>query len=185
MRRAQRLRGTPDRGWRALRSTGLPVLTDALDSSLALAASMDSRGFARSSTGHRDRRTGPLLAFSLVALAVGGYGLLAGGSQWHGGLLVVVGVAAGAAGTVVAGRGVRHTRYRPDRWGRAEARVVVAGVLAAAVLLLAPVVAREAAGTPAVPLLAFLVAALPALAPTAVAAPREHRPSGLAVGTTR
>jgi energy-coupling factor transport system permease protein len=163
VRRAQRLRGTPERGWRGLASTALPVLTDALDRSLALAASMDVRGFARTTTGHRDRRVGPLLAVSLVALAVGGYGLLADVTPWRAVALVTLGTAAGAAGVVVAGRGVRSTRYRPDRWRRAELRVAGAGAGAAAVLLLVPALLGDAARSPLVPLLAFLTAALPAL----------------------
>lgn len=164
VRRAQRLRGTPERGWRAVRATAVPVLTDALDRSLALAASMDTRGFARSTAGRHDRRTGPLLAFALVALAVGGYGLLADGSGWRGPLLVGVGVAAAAAGAVLAGRHVRHTRYRPDHWGRTEVRVAGAGLLAAAVLLAGPGLV-PATGAALVPLVAFVLAALPAAPP--------------------
>lgn len=167
VRRAQRLRGTPERGWRAVRSTALPVLTDALDRSIALAASMDTRGFARSGAGRRDRRTGPLLSVALVALALGAYGLLGGGPGWRGALLVGVGAAAGAAGAVLAGRQVRHTRYRPDTWGAPELRTVVAGVLAAAILLTGPAVADGIVRTGLVPFAAFVVAALPALLPAA------------------
>ncbi len=185
VRRAQRLRGTPERGWRALRATAMPVLTDALDRSLALAASMDCRGFARASAGHRDRRTGPLLAVALVALAVGGYGLLTDGSGWRGVLLVTVGAAAGAAGVVAAGRGARTSRYRPDRWGSAETRVAGAGVVAATVLLLAPSVLGNVAGAPAGPLVAFLVAALPALSMAPRVTVGDRRPGPLLVGATR
>jgi len=162
VRRAQRLRGTPERGWRALRATGMPVFTDALDRSLALAASMDTRGFARSRAGVRDRRTGPLLAFALVALAVGGYGVLADGSGWRGGGLLAVGGVAGLSGVLVAGRGVRHTRYRPERWSRAESGAALSGALAAAVVLVGPGLAPGAA-TGVTVLLAFLLAAAPAL----------------------
>ncbi|GEN78932.1 CbiQ family ECF transporter T component [Actinotalea fermentans] len=168
VRRAQRLRGTPERGWRALRATGLPVFTDALDRSLALAASMDTRGFARSGPDGPDRRTGPLLAFALVALGLGGYGLLADDSGWRGALLVGVGAAAGFAGVVVAGRRVQHTRYRPERWGPAETGVALAGALTAVVVLLAPRFAPAAGtsgpGTAAVAVVAFLLAVAPVLA---------------------
>lgn len=178
VRRAQRLRGTPERGWRAVRATALPVLTDALDRSIALAASMDTRGFARSDTGRRDRRTGPLLALALVALALGAYGLLGGGPAWRGALLVGVGVAAGTAGGLLAGRQVRHTRYRPDRWGAAETRTAAAGVAAAAVLLVGPSVADGAARSVVVPAAAGFLAAVPALFPT-VARRREPTPPAL------
>ena len=165
VRRAQRLRGTPERGWRAIRATALPVLTDALDRSIALAASMDTRGFARTSAGRRDRRSWPLLALSLVALGLGAYGLLAGGSGWRGAVLLGLGAATGAAGAALAGRDARHTRYRPDAWGVAEARTVAAGVLGAAMLVAGPSLADGAARSVVVPLGAFVLAALPALLP--------------------
>lgn len=175
VRRAQRLRGTPERGWRAVRATALPVLTDALDRSIALAASMDARGFARTETGRPDRRSGPLLGLALVALALGAYGLLADGSGWRGAALLGLGAATGAAGAVLAGRHVRHTRYRPDSWGTAEARTISAGALAAALLLAAPSLAGGVGRSVAVPLGAFLLAGLPALFPASDAR-RGSRP---------
>ena len=51
VRRARRLRGSGRRGLRALRAVVIPVLHDALDRSLRLAAAMDSRGYGR--TGGR------------------------------------------------------------------------------------------------------------------------------------
>ena len=60
--RARRLRGDPGRGVGALRRVVVPVLEDALERSLALAASMDARGYGRAgaiSPGQR-RRTGTL-----------------------------------------------------------------------------------------------------------------------------
>lgn len=137
VRRAQRLRGAPPQGWRAVRATALPVLTDALDRSLALAASMDSRGYARATTPGGDRRVAGLLAASLVALGLGAYGLLGGGPAWQGLVLLGVGGAAAVAAGVLAGRRVHRTRYRPDPWGPAETRVAVAG-LGATLALLAP-----------------------------------------------
>jgi hypothetical protein len=47
IRAARRLRGRPDRGVRSLVSVGMPVLEEALERSLALAAAMDSRGYGR------------------------------------------------------------------------------------------------------------------------------------------
>jgi len=55
VRRARRLRGGDGRGIRALRAILLPVLADALDRSLALAAAMDSRGYARTGTASQTR----------------------------------------------------------------------------------------------------------------------------------
>ena len=177
VRRAQRLRGAPERGWRAVRATAMPVLTDALDRSVALAASMDTRGFART-RGERDRRTGPLLALALVALALGAYGLLAGGPGWHGAVLLGLGTATGVAGAVLAGRQVGHTRYRPDPWGWAEWRTTAAGVLAATVLLAGSSPADGVARSVAVPVAAFVLAALPAVGPTRLTTSGPHRRRG-------
>lgn len=163
VRRAQRLRGGPERGWRSLRATAMPVFTDALDRSLALAASMDVRGFARTARAGHDRRTGFLLATALVALGVGGYGLLAGKADLRGlGLLVLGGVAAGFA-MVRAGRRVRRTRYRPDRWRAAETRVAALGALAAGVVLTAGQAGQAGHGASAmVAAVVFLLAVAPA-----------------------
>lgn len=160
VRRAQRLRGTPERGWRAVRATAMPVFTDALDRSLALAASMDVRGFARTEGG-RDRRTGPLLGLALVALTLGGYGVLAGENGAGAVGALAVGIAAATTAVVLAGRRVRRTRYRPDRWGGAESRVAACGVLAATVVIAGAPVHGDRATL--VALATFLVAAAPAL----------------------
>jgi len=160
VRRAQRLRGRPERGWRAVRATAMPVFTDALDRSLALAASMDARGFARS-TGPRDRLTGPVLAGALVALALGAYGLLAGPAGVGSVVALLAGTAAATAALVLAGRRVHRTRYRPDRWGGPETRVAASGALAAVLALLGPRLGDERAGL--VALLVLAAAAAPAL----------------------
>jgi energy-coupling factor transport system permease protein len=163
VRRAQRLRGQQTRGPGALVATALPVLTDALDRSLALAASMDSRGYARALPGHSDRRVTGLLLLSLVAAALGTYGLLDGTSPaWLGVPVLVVGAAAGTAGSVLAGRRVRRSRYRPDRWGVAETVVAGCGALAAA-LLVAVTATDPAALDPSLSPLAW-----PALPPVAI-----------------
>jgi energy-coupling factor transport system permease protein len=52
VREAQRLRGIEVRGWRALPALALPVLETGMESALALAESMDSRGHGR---GRRSR----------------------------------------------------------------------------------------------------------------------------------
>jgi energy-coupling factor transport system permease protein len=164
VRRAQRLRGAVPRGLRSLRTTALPVLTDALDRSLALAASMDSRGYARTLPGRSDRRVSALLLVALVAAAVGAYGLLAGQSIAPAVAVLAVGTAAATGASVLAGRQVRRSRYRPDPWGRTETAVAAAGVGAAS-LLLAPAMVG---GVPVLALAGALVAALPAVAGPAV-----------------
>src|SRR6185312_9824141 len=78
VRRARRLRGGAGRGVRVLRAIMLPVLADALDRSLTLAAAMDSRGYARAGTTPRPIRlaTGALVVAGLLGVCVGAYGLL-------------------------------------------------------------------------------------------------------------
>ena len=78
VRRARRLRGEPGRGTRGLRSLVVPVLEDALERSLKLAASMDARGYGRSGTATPGQRrlTGTLLVGGLVGLCVGTYAFL-------------------------------------------------------------------------------------------------------------
>src|SRR5699024_11425216 len=60
----------------ALGAIALPVLQDALDRSLALAAAMDSRGYGRrAAVGESQRRTTVVLLIGgLCALCVGVYG---------------------------------------------------------------------------------------------------------------
>ncbi|MCU1431237.1 MAG: energy-coupling factor transporter transrane protein EcfT [Actinotalea sp.] len=136
VRRAQRLRGQERRGPRAVVALAVPVLADALDRSLALAASMDSRGYARALPGRTERRVTVLLLLALLSAAVGTYGLLDGTTPgWLGVPVLVVGVVCGVLGSVLAGRQIRRTRYRPDRWGAEETLVAACGGVAAALLV--------------------------------------------------
>jgi energy-coupling factor transport system permease protein len=165
VRRAHRLRGAPGHRWVA---TAVSVLTDALDRSIALAASMDSRGYARTLPGVSDRRVGPLLLVALLAAAVGTYGLLGGTSAGTSVALLVSGGAAAWGASVLAGRQVHRSRYRPDAWGAPETAVAVAGAAAALLLLLPtaglpPAVLATTAGG------AALLAAVPGLASRRVA----------------
>ena len=171
--RARRLRGDPGRGVGALRRVVVPVLEDALERSLSLAASMDARGYGRvgAATPSQRRRTGTLLVAGLIGLCVGSYGLLDATTPrvlaWPAALL---GLALAVAGLRAAGRGVRRTRYRPDRWRAADLVTAATGVVVAAGMALlaaaepAVVVPDVAAPPPltlaalAVPLLGLLAA---------------------------
>ncbi len=76
--RARRLRAGQTKGLRALRGIVVPVLEDALERSLRLAAAMDSRGYGRAGTATpRSRRaTGALMLLGMCGLCAGAYGLL-------------------------------------------------------------------------------------------------------------
>lgn len=160
VRRAQRLRGTVPTGVAAVRATAVPVLTDALDRSLTLAASMDSRGYARTLPGRSDRTVGWLLVGALVATVVGLYGLLTGAPTPQALGTLVVAAAAGVWASVLAGRLVRRTRYRPDRWARSDSLLALTG-LGAAVAFSASASATALSGLGAA--VGALLAVLPAL----------------------
>ncbi|GAA0727288.1 CbiQ family ECF transporter T component [Dactylosporangium roseum] len=137
VRRARRLRGGAGRGVRALRAILLPVLADALDRSLALAAAMDSRGYARAGTTPRPVRlaTGALVVAGLLGVCVGVYGLLDATTPRTLGLPVLAaGALAAVAGMLLGGRRVRRSRYRPDPWRPAETLTVLCGAGAGALL---------------------------------------------------
>lgn len=138
VRRARRLRGTPGRGLRGLTSLVVPVMEDALDRSLALAAAMDARGYGRTGGAPRRARTtsGVLVLGGLLGVCVGLYGLLDGTSPRALGLPVLAGgVVVAAVGLRVGGRTVARSVHRPDPWRPAEWGVAASGLVAAGALV--------------------------------------------------
>ncbi|MEO7006230.1 MAG: energy-coupling factor transporter transmembrane protein EcfT [Terrimesophilobacter sp.] len=132
VRRARVLRGRRFRGFATVLSTAMPVLQDALDQALALAASMDSRGYARVRPGRSGRAMLPLMLAALLAMALGTYSMLDASIPLPWGVVaIVVAAAAAAAGSIVASRQLQHTRYRPDRWRIQESLVAGAGIVVA------------------------------------------------------
>ncbi|HVM39448.1 MAG TPA: energy-coupling factor transporter transmembrane component T, partial [Acidimicrobiia bacterium] len=139
VREARRLRGRPINGWSGLRGTALPVLEGALDRSVALAASMDSRGFGRPGAAtdpRRLRRARAASAAGLLAVAVATYGVLDAGTPGVLGVpLMVVGAALLVTALAAHGRGGGRTRYRPDPWRWEAWATVGSGVLVLAVVV--------------------------------------------------
>jgi energy-coupling factor transport system permease protein len=136
VRRARRLRAGRTRGLRAVKGIVVPVLEDAMDRSLRLAAAMDSRGYGRRaylSSGLRALIAGCVLA-GLAGVCVGVYGVLDGTSSWLGVPMLAAGLVVAVVGFVLGGRRVRRTAYRPDPWRWPETLVVVAGAGACALL---------------------------------------------------
>ena len=154
VRRAQRLRGGAGRGWRAVTAVVIPVLADAIDRSLALAAGMEARGFGRTHgrapAGHW--ATAGLVG-SMVLLTLGGYLVLSGSHPvvWAVACLVV-GTVGVVAGLRAAGRSLAVTRYRPDVWARRDSLLVGAGAAALASTLVTGLVAPGALNPTTVPL---------------------------------
>jgi energy-coupling factor transport system permease protein len=138
VRRARRLRGDTARGVRSVGRIALPVLQDALERSILLAAAMDSRGYGRSvqtSPGTR-RLSGALVLTGLMATCVGIFGLLDAQSATVLGVpALLAGLALAAAGTWVGGQQVRRSNYRPDPWRAPEWATVVCGLAAVAGML--------------------------------------------------
>ncbi|AOS63263.1 CbiQ family ECF transporter T component [Actinoalloteichus hymeniacidonis] len=137
VRRARRLRGGGGRGMRALRGIIVPVLADALDRSLALASAMDSRGYGRlGDTPARTRRwTGGLVIAGLLGVCVGVYGLLGGTGPVFGPAITVTGLLLAGSGFALAGRRIRRSVYRPDRWRLPETSVVICGLITVILLV--------------------------------------------------
>ncbi len=177
VRRARKLRGGSGAGVHALREVAVPVLQDALDRSLRLAAAMDSRGYGRTgSVSRRARRlTGGLMVTGMCGLCLGVYGLLGASTPAMLGLPALAGGSAlCVAGLLVGGRRVRRSRYRPDPWAAPEWAVALCGLVPLLVFLSG--LGAPAAGLnpstfplawpslPLVPALAIGVAALAALA---------------------
>ncbi|MFU8840087.1 MAG: energy-coupling factor transporter transmembrane component T family protein [Nitriliruptoraceae bacterium] len=201
IRAARRLRGRPDRGLRSIVTVAMPVLEDALERSLALAAAMDSRGYGRrASVPARTRRlTTTLTLTGLAGTLVGLYGLLDGtGPAVLGMPVLLAGLVVAAASLRTAGAGVTRTRYRPDPWIGPEWVTATAGLAAAAgtiaTSLLEPAALDPApwpllaVPLPAVATIGILVALLPAwLTPTpprtASDPTRRRRPAATPHGT--
>ena len=134
VRKARRLRGGAGGGWRAVRAVVLPVLGDAIDRSLLLAAAMESRGFGRTRTarGPSAALTALLLA-SLGVLTFGGFLLLGTPDAVAPAVgCVLVGVLGVAVGLRAAGRRQAVSRYRPDPWTPRDTAVALSGLVAAA-----------------------------------------------------
>lgn len=189
VRRARRLRAGRSSGLHAVRAVAIPVLEDALDRSLRLAAAMDSRGYGRTGTATTASRrtTAGLLLAGMAGLCVGSYGLLDSSAPQLLGLpTLAAGAALCCAGLVLGGRRVQRTAYRPDPWRAAEWVVSGCGVASAALMIWAA--ARDPAAVqpmwtplrwpalPALPALAILVAAVPAVAAPPPVRSTRHGP---------
>lgn len=186
VRRARRLRGKATTA-----SILLPVLEDAIDRSLSLAAGMEARGFGSTRRARGRRWSALVMVLGSAALILGGYLLLAGGNPFtpYGSVhpaapwLVASGVGLVITGLWLSGRQLRITRYRPDPWRWSETAVLATGAITFAITVLT-LVTEPASLVPATSplqwpelppmlLLAALVAAVPTFIP---AAQRGARP---------
>ncbi|WP_411105810.1 energy-coupling factor transporter transmembrane component T [Streptomyces sp. cmx-4-9] len=175
LRTARRLRGRPTGGVKAVLQIGLPVLEGALERSVAVAASMDARGYGRTAQVPPLVRhtTNVLTLGGLLGMCAGTYGLLAAQGAGYGMPVLGIGLLLALAGLRLGGRRSVRTRYRPDRWGARAWLVSASGAAVAALTIrfagldpdaMAPgVVPLTAPGLPLWPAAAVLIGLLPAV----------------------
>jgi energy-coupling factor transport system permease protein len=167
VRRARRLRGEASKRLAAFRSLAMPVLHDALERSLALAAAMDARGYGRraGTSAAARRTTAVLLIGGLAGLCVGVYGLMDATTP---AVLRIPALLTGAAacclGLALGSRRVQHSSYRPDPWRLAEWLVVGLGLVPATVFTVLATADASALAAPLDPLGWPSLPALPAIA---------------------
>lgn len=148
VRRARRLRGDAGGRMHALRSVIVPVLADALDRSMHLAAAMDARGYGRRARADARSSTvsGVLMLTGLIGICIGVYISLDATAPMTVTIpVLVIGCALAAAGFLVAGRRVERTRYRPEPWHLAEAVAGISGLVPAALMVTAGAVLADGA----------------------------------------
>ena len=137
VRKARSLRGR-SKGLGSMAGTVIPVLEDAIDSSLALAASMDSRGFGRRGNLSRSQVLGARLS-SLVAvalLAIGSFTLLIGQTELIGSMLIAIGLLASFVTVRINSRSQIRTRFESATFGLFDvALVTMSGALVISAVL--------------------------------------------------
>jgi energy-coupling factor transport system permease protein len=136
--RARALRSEPPGRRHVLRTVLMPVLVDALDRSIELAAAMDARGYGRraATTPSQRRTTSVILVAAVLTLSISAYALLdtGGTPAWLGAILFTGGAGIAAVGLRLAGRRALRSRHRPDRWGWPEWSALASGAVVAACL---------------------------------------------------
>lgn len=131
VRRAQRMRGRSVRGLHGLHGLLVPVLEDALDRAVGLAASMDSRGYGRRGDVSSAFRaiTGGSVLVGLLGACYGTYSIIDPAADQQRGIVVLVaGAVLSAAGAVFAGHRTARTSLHRDPWHLPEWLAAGAGV---------------------------------------------------------
>jgi energy-coupling factor transport system permease protein len=114
VQKARSLRGR-SKGLGSMAGTVIPVLEDAIDSSLSLAASMDSRGFGRRGTLSKPLVMGARLSslIAVGALSVGSFALLVGQTQTLGWALIAIGIISSFTSIRINSKSQIRTRFEP------------------------------------------------------------------------
>jgi energy-coupling factor transport system permease protein len=112
VQKARSLRGR-SKGLGSMAGTVIPVLEDAIDSSLSLAASMDSRGFGRRGNLSKALIVGARISslFAIGFLSIGSFALLVGHTQVLGWVLIALGITASFATIRINSKSQIRTRF--------------------------------------------------------------------------
>ena len=140
VRRARKLRPPAKRGPHPVKTIALPVLADALDRSLALAAAMESRGHGLTDPlGRRERAAaGGAATAGLCLLGAGSFLVISSAGRQAGGwLALAAGLALVLCAFRVYGRRVKTTVYRPTPARPADGAIAAAGLAVPAALSIA------------------------------------------------
>lgn len=113
VRKARQLRGRSS-GIRALAGIIVPVLEDTFQSSLALAASMESRGFGNSSKTNSRLASTTISISSISLMAIGSYLLITRGSQYF--YLLVIALVGVLVVLYLGSRSSTRTRLTSSRF---------------------------------------------------------------------
>lgn len=159
----------------------LPVLETGLERSLALAESMDARGFGHGGSTGADRLSGALSLVALLGLA-GAFVALVGRAGVVAVAMGAAGAASLAAAVAVASRQSRRVRYRPRRMNGGDWAVAGVCVLGPAVLALLALAGDESLVWAASPLRLPAMNLLAVLALAALVAPAVRRPERASPG---
>lgn len=138
IREAQALRGHRFRGIRDLPPLFIALLTEGLERSIALAESMDARGFGGQSVEHTARQEllfKCIIALALVVLTSGAFALSYFPDKTIGRVTMLAGGFMLVATLWMIGQSVQRSRYRRDRWQRRDTLVALASLIPALVIL--------------------------------------------------
>lgn len=125
VKQAQKLRGITG-SVSAFAGTAIPVLEDAIDSSLKLAASMSSRGFGLQVNSRTRLITGLLSLLAVLCIAVASYLLITSGSEFL--WLLLAGLVLATSSTLLASKAAIRTRLVPEKFKRMDWVFALAGL---------------------------------------------------------
>ncbi|MFM7014130.1 MAG: energy-coupling factor transporter transmembrane protein EcfT [Actinomycetota bacterium] len=137
VRQARELRGR-SKGLGQMAGIVIPVLEDAIESSMALAASMDARGFGRSGALSRQELFASRIAAltSVVLILIGSFLLLIGSSQLISLVLIVIAIALSAISIRISSKAKIRTRLENINFGYLDYALVALSVAIISLTLL-------------------------------------------------